>query len=165
MHELIIIVAKYFVILPLLIVLLIGARLPRRQQLELLCLLVGGGILSLLLARLSSHLYYDPRPFVAGHFRPLVPHSTDNGFPSDHTLISAFLAYVALRYSKKLGWAAAALAIAIGGARVAAGVHHIDDVLGSFIIAGIGYWLAILGMHFINKKFLKPTKATAHHAV
>jgi undecaprenyl-diphosphatase len=163
MHEIIIVVAKYFVVLPVVIVFLIGARLPRRQQLELLGLLTIGGVLSLLLARLSSHLYYDPRPFAAGHFRPLIPHSTDNGFPSDHTLISAFFAYVALHYNKKLGWMVMALAILIGSSRVAAGVHHIDDVLGSFIIAGAGYWLAILGIQFVNRKLIKPAKATAHH--
>lgn len=42
----------------------------------------------------SNHLYVDPRPFVVGHFTPLVPHAPDNGFPSDHTLLVSALAAI-----------------------------------------------------------------------
>src|SRR6202011_914287 len=29
----------------------------------------------------AGHLIFDPRPFTILHLAPLIPHSTDNGFP------------------------------------------------------------------------------------
>jgi undecaprenyl-diphosphatase len=94
------------------------------------------------LAKIGSHLYYDPRPFVSDHVTPYFGHSTDNGFPSDHTLLAAFLAFFTLGYSRRIGWILAGLTILIGGARVIAGVHHTVDVVGSCVIAGIAVGIA-----------------------
>ena len=56
-------------------------------------LIVSGitGTLAEILTQLGGSLFNDPRPFAVGHFRPLIPHVTDNGFPSDHALLAAFL--------------------------------------------------------------------------
>src|SRR5690348_13209583 len=81
----------------------------------------------------GRRLINDPRPFVAGHFTPLLPHGNDNGFPSDHTLLASFLGFAILRYRRGLGAAMLFVAACIGIARIAAGIHHLEDIIGSFI--------------------------------
>ena len=104
-------------------------RLPLAGQLIL------GGILALALARVGGHLYDDPRPFVTGHLRPLFPHAPDNGFPSDHALLTSFLAFALWRWSRPLAGGLFVNALLVGGARVLAHVHHVIDILGSFAFA------------------------------
>ena len=93
--------------------------------------------LSYVVAKLASHFYYDARPFVEGHFVPLISHIPDNGFPSDHTLLSAAVAAVIFFFHRTLGALFLVLAFLVGVARVAAGIHHMTDVIGSMIIAVI----------------------------
>lgn len=105
-----------------------------------------GGIVAILLARVASWLYYNPRPFVVGHFTPYFPHPINNGFPSDHTLFTSYLAFLVLSYNRKLGVALLAVAVAVGLARVTAGVHHIIDILGAFAISGIAKVISSLAL-------------------
>src|SRR5712692_11456317 len=51
---------------------------------------------------IGGALYDDPRPFVVGHFTPLIPHKPNNGFPSDHVLWSAATAAIIFQSSKYL---------------------------------------------------------------
>lgn len=147
MHLLTVFVAQYFLILPVLIAGLTLWKLkPRSRRLEFVVLLVIGGLLSLTLAKVGSHLINDPRPFIVGHFTPWFGHSIDNGFPSDHALLGSFLGWATLRYNKRLGLLILALAALIGLARVLAGVHHLEDIIGSFIISGIAVWLVGWGL-------------------
>lgn len=142
MHGIVVFVAKYFIVLSALVALWIFVTLPRKQKKEFILVGVGGAVIALVLAKVGNHLYYDPRPFVEGHFTPYFGHGNDNGFPSDHTLLAGWLAFLGLRYSKKLGWLLIALALLVGLARVKAGVHHLLDILGSLVFSGIGVWLA-----------------------
>lgn len=84
---------------------------------------------------LAGHLHNDPRPFVVDpSLHPLIAHSRDNGFPSDHSAAAALIATLILLRSRVYGlwfWLAA---IAVGAARVAAHVHHVQDILGGFAI-------------------------------
>ena len=98
--------------------------------------------LAYIIAKLGSLLYFDPRPFVTGNFTPLIPHAPDNGFPSDHTLISAAIASVIYCMHKHLGWFLLLLAFLVGASRVAAGVHSWVDIFGSIVIAFCVTWLA-----------------------
>lgn len=91
--------------------------------------------LSFVLSLIAAKLYNDPRPFAVGHFTPLITHSFDNGFPSDHTLPSATVAAIVWKYDKKAGTILLILAIIIGVARVLVGVHHVIDIIGSVVIA------------------------------
>lgn len=144
MNELIKIVAEYVLVVSVLgIGLLLYRVAPRLRKAIILQLLIGG-IITLLLAKIGSYLYNDPRPFVQGNFVPLFGHSTDNGFPSDHTLLSGLLAFTALYYSRKIGIGLLLIAIAIGGARMAAGVHHLSDIVGALIFAALGSLIAKL---------------------
>ena len=97
------------------------------------------------LAKLAGKLYFDPRPFVKSACHALVPHSADNGFPSDHTLLGAALAAIVWRYSKLWSVIIGLLTIAVGSARVAGCIHSPVDIVGALVIgiagALIGRWL------------------------
>ena len=105
--------------------------------------------LSYIIAKVVGHLYFDPRPFVVGHFTPLLSHAADNGFPSDHTLFGAAIAAVIFRFSRKTGTFLLFLAIFVGVARVFAGVHHTVDIAGSIVIVLATYYIISL---FVAKK-------------
>ncbi|MDB5185047.1 MAG: phosphatase family protein [Candidatus Saccharibacteria bacterium] len=142
MHPFIIFGAKYLVVLPILVVAYLLISLKASKRTELLLLLIVGGIFALLSSKLGSHFYSDPRPFVSDHAVPLLTSAHDNGFPSDHTLLSAFLAFVVLAFSRKLGAVLLLAALLIGTARVAAHVHHGVDVVGGFAGAALAFALA-----------------------
>jgi undecaprenyl-diphosphatase len=91
--------------------------------------LVGIGIL------LAGHLHTDPRPFVHDpHSTPLFPHPADNGFPSDHSAAAGLLTALVLRYKRWWGVAVGVGAVLIAWARVAAHVHHLQDVAAGLVI-------------------------------
>lgn len=149
MHHLVVIVAKYFIVISALVTLAVLAKLKRPQQMRLIATIVIGGIITYLLAKIGAHFYYDPRPFIAGHFTPYFNHANDNGFPSDHTLLAGLLAFSAWKYSRKATYLLLILAIMIGGARVIAGVHHSADIAGALVCALVG--VAIAG--YLVKRF------------
>lgn len=101
-------------------------------------------VLSYIFTQIGGLLYNDPRPFVVEHFQPLVAHAADNGFPSDHALVTAAL--VALVTLVSVPWALpfALLAIVIDWARVDAGIHHVIDVVGSSVFVALATLIALL---------------------
>ncbi|MDB5179675.1 MAG: phosphatase family protein [Candidatus Saccharibacteria bacterium] len=154
MHEIIILVAKYFIVIPIIVAIVVFIQLKdKKDKRNFAIAVIAGGIATILAARLASSLWYDPRPFVVGHFTPLISHAADNGFPSDHTLLSAFIGWTILQYSRKYGIIVLIAAALIGTARVLAGVHHVSDIIGSFVISGLVTLLVIFVMNKI--KFTK----------
>ncbi|MGC1177386.1 MAG: phosphatase PAP2 family protein, partial [Candidatus Saccharimonadales bacterium] len=101
-------------------------------------------VLTLLLVKLATSLHQDPRPFIRDGVKPYFASSTDNGFPSDHTAFSALIGFVVLGYSRKLGIALVLVSLLIGCTRVISGVHHAQDVIGGFVLAGIAVGLSRL---------------------
>lgn len=91
--------------------------------------------MAFILSNIARALYDNPRPFVVGSFEPLIPHEPDNGFPSDHALLFSAIASVVMLYNRKLSIVFWILAVAISLLRVYAGVHHLVDVLASFVIS------------------------------
>jgi undecaprenyl-diphosphatase len=142
MNELIIICANYLFVASLAATAVYWWRLPRPDKKPFLLLLVLAGVLSYALAKLSGHFIYDARPFVSDHITPLIPHANDNGFPSDHTLLTSWLAFVVLVYSRKWGVALLVVAAVVGMSRVAAGIHHPLDIAGALVVTGVATWLA-----------------------
>lgn len=143
MHELVIIIAKYFLLLSLLISFVVWLRLSTREKKEFILLVVIGGIIALLLAKLGGKLFYDTRPFIAGHFTPYFSHGADNGFPSDHTLLTSLLAFVVLKYQRREGYILLGVAVLVGVARVIAGVHHLTDIVGSIVFSGAAVYITL----------------------
>jgi undecaprenyl-diphosphatase len=136
MNMTIIFIAKYLLFVSVFIAILYFAKMSRVKQKETLIFAAILLPLSYIAAKIVSHFYFDPRPFVIGHFTPLIPHAADNGFPSDHTLLAAAIAFVIFHYNKKIGLLLFVFAILIGLARVLAGVHHSIDIAGSIVIVG-----------------------------
>lgn len=134
MNMLIVFGAKYLIYIALIVSVLFVLLL--RKDFKKLFLL---GIISLpvayIVAVILRHFFYNARPFVVEHFRPLVYHAADNGFPSDHILLMATLACLFFPFSKKGSIVLWVLTALVAISRVAAGVHHTLDVVASMIIA------------------------------
>jgi undecaprenyl-diphosphatase len=136
-HSLIIVTAKYLLFLCVAVVGVYWLFAPRATKVILGWQLIIGGIIAVLLSTLAGHLYYDTRPFVSEHIVPLIAHAPDNGFPSDHALLSSFLGFTMMSYSRRIGVLLLAVAVLIGAARVAAHIHQPIDIVGSFVIAAV----------------------------
>ena len=87
-----------------------------------------------IISQIASKIYYNSRPFVVEHFVPLIPHAANNGFPSEHSLISFAFASIVFLFNRKLGFVLFFLAFLVGLSRVYVGVHRPIDILGSFLI-------------------------------
>src|SRR3989344_4940871 len=104
--------------------------------------------LTYLLGLIARQAYFDPRPFVEQSIVPLIPHAADNGFPSDHVLLLAGIAAVLWPFSKPHSTSSGVIALAVGAARVFAGVHHWIDIVASILIALVATHLVQKLLHF-----------------
>lgn len=152
MNTLIIFTAKYLVFVSAAIAVFYFLKQPRQKQKEVLIFAVVLLPLSYIIAKIISHFYFDPRPFVVGHFTPLIPHAPDNGFPSDHTLLASAIAAVIFRFDKKTGLLLFFLALVIGLARILAGVHHFTDIMGSILVVLVVYFFSLTALGGFFKK-------------
>jgi membrane-associated phospholipid phosphatase len=140
MDNVITFVAKYFILIPIFVTCYTFKKIQNKKRQELLVVLFSIAVLSIIFAKIGAHLFNDPRPYISDGATPLFAHSNDpNGFPSDHTLLASCLGFVALFYSKRIGVTLLIVAALVGWARVAAHVHHISDIIGSFICTGLAY--------------------------
>lgn len=105
---------------------------------------VVAGLVALVLSRIASKLYFDPRPFVTQHVKPLISHVADNGFPSDHALLTMTLTVITYFFSKKMAAGMLLFTLAVGVARILAKVHSPLDIGAGWVIGGIG---AIIGYY------------------
>jgi undecaprenyl-diphosphatase len=149
--SIIVFVANYFFILSILIVVAFWLRASSQVKINVAWQLVIGGILAFGLAAIAGHLYYDTRPFVSQHIHPLIAHAPDNGFPSDHALLTSFLGFTVLVYSRRIGIILLLIALLVGASRVAAHIHNPIDIVGSFVIAT----LAVVVVQGISKLWVQ----------
>lgn len=148
-NSIIIFIAKYLLFVSMAIAFFYFAKQSRVKQKEMLIFAVILLPLSYVVAKLVSRFYFDPRPFVQGNFTPLIEHAPNNGFPSDHALLGAAIAFAIFHFNKKLGIFLFFLAILVGTARIFAGVHHFTDIAGSIFIVSLAY---LLTAHFTRKR-------------
>lgn len=148
MEQLIIFLAQYFYLLVLAGAAIVALLLYRTQLVGLVVAAACIGGVAFLIAKLANRIIPDPRPFIVTGQPALIPSSTDNGFPSDHTLLIAAVAAVISTVNYRLGAIFWLLALVVGLARVAAGVHHLLDILGSIVIVAIVYAVFMLGKRF-----------------
>jgi undecaprenyl-diphosphatase len=147
--------AKYLFLLIPLLFMIAWIQLNKKLQKEMAAATMFAFVLAVLLDKLASKLYSDPRPFVTQHITPLVAHSADNGFPSEHTLFSVTIAAVIVFYNRKLGLIAFGFTLIVGWSRVAAKVHSPIDIIGAIAIgAAVAYVGVILAKKIMaaNKK-------------
>jgi undecaprenyl-diphosphatase len=155
MDSIIIFCAKYLFAAVVLMYLLALFQASRKHQKALVVSLIISGIIALILDKLGGQLYYDPRPFVSQHITPLIQHSADNGFPSEHTVFSMTVALLLAYYRRRLGALAVLIALAVGIARIAAHVHSPIDIIGGIIIAAIA---ASAGCTITNRILDRPKR-------
>ena len=156
MNLLIIIGAKYLYLTVVAIAVGYFLFLPREKQKRMALFAAAVLATAYLLAMLLGQLFYNPRPFVSDGITPLIPHAADNGFPSDHVLLTAAIASVLYVFNHKLGIAVFIIAFLVGASRVFAGIHHWTDIFGSLIIA----MLAGMIVYKVSKKY-----PSQHHNV
>ncbi len=145
MDSIIIFCAKYLFVSVVLITGWVWLKTARSKKIEMAAAVITAGILALIISRIAGKLYYDPRPFVSHDVKPLIAHAPDNGFPSDHALLSMTLTAVIYYYSRYWAGAALVLTLVVGASRVLAHIHSPIDIAGSIIIALVsayaGFWL------------------------
>jgi len=144
--------AKYLLFLIVGIALVYFLEQPRNKQKQLIVFGIITCVLVFIVAQVATRFYYDARPFVAGHFLPLIPHDPDNGFPSDHTLLASAAAMVIFYFNRKIGTLLLILAALVGVARVMAGVHNPIDIIGSIVISIV---VSLLVYEFIMPAVIK----------
>ncbi len=144
--------AKYLIVLIPLLALAAWLQAGNRLKKQMLLAAVAAVILAVILDKIAGKLYYDPRPFVSHHLKPLVAHTADNGFPSEHTLFGTTLAVLIYIYRSRIGTVALATALVVGIARVAAHIHSPIDIIGGVAI-GIA---AGFGGYAVARRLLPP---------
>lgn len=87
----------------------------------------------------------EPRPYaVLPHALVLVSRSTDYSFPSDHAVMAGAVAAGILLVHRKLGLAAAALALLMAFTRVYVGAHFPLDVLAGLVVGAAIAWMSFV---------------------
>jgi membrane-associated phospholipid phosphatase len=118
-------------------------REDRRTRLSSAAVAAFGLLIALALMVLAAHLHTDARPFVQNpSLHPLIKHSADNGFPSDHSVAAALIATVVILRHRLIGAGLALAALVVAVARVAAHVHHLQDVAAGLAIGVLAALLA-----------------------
>jgi undecaprenyl-diphosphatase len=106
-----------------------------------------------LLIQLAAAIHTDPRPFVADPtLTPFFAHPPDNGFPSDHTALAATVAFLVLMHRLRTGLVLLAASVIAGAARVAAHVHHVQDIAAGVLIAALAVAVAWAAWHWIRTR-------------
>ncbi len=96
---------------------------------------------------IAKDVHHDPRPFVSDHVKALFGHSRDDGFPSDHCVAAGLISILVLLRRRVIGLVLVAAAVAIAWARVAAHVHHLQDVLAGLLLGAAAAVIATLVVH------------------
>ncbi len=133
MNLLIILTAQYLYIMPIIYFALTLIFSRMRRPLIILSLLAF--FIDFAFVKLLGSIISSPRPFVSEHIHPLISHVADNGFPSDHTLLTMTIAAVIFTFNKKVGITLALISVAVGISRILAHIHHPIDILGAIGIA------------------------------
>lgn len=101
------------------------------------------GAVGLAIAQVIGAIWPHPRPFALGLGRQWIPHVADPSLPSDHTTLAFCVASSLLLHAgtRLTGLALALAGVAIGWARVYAGVHFPLDIICGALL---GYASAVL---------------------
>jgi membrane-associated phospholipid phosphatase len=157
--DLTIFAANYFVFIEAAVALgAVAFALYRRPRPEMVRWVIAAGITGVMaevFTQIGGAIYHDPRPFAVEHFHPLIAHAADNGFPSDHALLAAFLVACVILVRS---WLAVPLVTMLGmlvdWARVGAGIHHPIDVIGSAVFVALGAVIAVAVTPFVFERIV-----------
>jgi len=152
MHTILLFVAKYLFLIVGLLAFAYWLKAPKKEKVRLIVFGAIAAIVTMVLVKVGAALYFDPRPFVTHHVVPLYPHGADNGFPSDHTVLTAFIALTIFSSSKRIGITLLVMSVLIGLSRILGHIHSPIDIIGSLLFALAGYGAAILLTPYILKR-------------
>jgi membrane-associated phospholipid phosphatase len=142
-NSLVVDVAQYGIFVVAAGALVVWLLCSRQEKVALAVQAVVTMIVVAVLVKVAGTLHTDPRPFVVNpHLHPLFPHPADNGFPSDHTALASGIAFLVTTYRRWIGLALVVVSVGIGASRVAAHVHHPQDIAAGLVI---GLLAALLG--------------------
>jgi membrane-associated phospholipid phosphatase len=145
MNALIAFVAQYLLFLILAVGAVVWLCLPRPDKVGMAAQAIVALIIVVVLIKMAAAIHTDPRPFVLDpSIKPLFAHGADNGFPSDHTAVATTIALLVMLYRRWLGAGLLAASILLGAARVAANVHHGQDIVAAMLIAVVAVGIAHL---------------------
>lgn len=157
MDTLIILSAKYLILLVIFGLGVAWLLTKRQRKLHFIISTILAGVIAFTVARTLSYFIYSDRPFVVEEIKPLIDHAADNGFPSDHALFAGTLTAITFFYNKKVAMVMAVISIIIGTARVLAHVHSPIDIIGAFIVGALG---AFAAYYFIEWMFTRRSNAS-----
>jgi len=86
-------------------------------------------------------IFHTSRPFLALTNVQALFNESSFAFPSGHATFFSALAFSLFFLHKKAGYIFMSIALLIGLARIAAGVHFPIDILGGFILGGVTAYL------------------------
>jgi len=136
----------------------------RRGKITLGASAIFGLVLALVFMLIASHVHHDPRPFVDNpNIKPWFAHSPDNGFPSDHSIAAGLIAALVTWRHRLGGLVFCAAAAAIAWARVAAHVHHLQDVLAGLLLGGVAAAIAVAIVSAFLTRRITSSAAPAHN--
>lgn len=117
-----------------------------------LSVILFSGVVSYLGAYVIKHIVEAPRPGEVLQDLPmLLQKAAGTAFPSGHTALVFGIAIALFFYDRFLGIAALVVALLVGLARVASGLHWPIDILGGIVVGGI----VALVIHAIASIFLR----------
>ena len=125
----------------------------KNRKIQFIVMTIVAGIIAYILSLIASRLYFDPRPFVIEHVKPLIAHAADNGFPSDHALLTMTLTATTYFFNKRVALGMLSLSIIIGIARVLAKIHSPIDIGAGWLIGIIGAVASYYIVGYVWTKF------------
>ena len=152
MHTIVLIIAKYLFVVVGLLGFIYWLTVSKHEKIRLIVFGAIVGVVTFFLVKVGAALFFDTRPFIALHVAPLYPHGADNGFPSDHTALTAFAALTIFSSSKRVGLVLLAMSVLIGLSRIIGHIHAPIDIVGSLIFAFAGYAVASMATPHILKR-------------
>lgn len=119
----------------LVVVWLTGARLTERERRQRAVIYASvGAILAYAVTLITKHFIARARPFVDRQVNQLAPHANDSGFLADRSILAFAIVPSLFVASRRLGWIALVLAVAMGFARVFIGAHYPGDIVGGAVL-------------------------------
>jgi undecaprenyl-diphosphatase len=154
-NSIIIFLANYLYIIIILIAIIAIVLANQTARKNILTLAFLTFPLAFIIANILGRLFYNPRPFVVEHIKPLIPHAANNGFPSDHTLLVISIASIVFVFNKRLGSVLFLLGLLVGFARILAEVHHPIDIFTSITVAIFSTYISWRILKNYNKNKIK----------
>jgi membrane-associated phospholipid phosphatase len=150
-HSVVSVVAQGGLYVVALLAFAVWLTVPRPEKVALAVEMVVGLVVVALLVRVAGAVHTDPRPFVQDPtVHPWFSHPADNGFPSDHTAVGAVTSFVVMRRRRVAGLVLLTITVLIGGARVLAHVHHVEDVVAGGAIGLVAAVVAALAWRAVR---------------